>query len=170
MRSDAVRSARAVAARLSDGGVLRYCGRMSRLSMVAVSIAVLVAGCTSVDYVGKTYAPTSNVDVYMSADDVSRPYEVMGEARAQVDAIPFAKPGQQLQEKLVAEARAKGADGIILGQLQTRTTGSTSNTIGQGQQKKKSKSKKKTQYTETTTTSDSEVTELRGQLIRYRSE
>jgi hypothetical protein len=149
---------------LSDATDLRYCGRMSRLLMVAV----VLAGCASVDYVGKTYAPTSNVDVYMSADDVSRPYEVMGEARAQVDTMPFSKPGQQLQDKLVAEARAKGADGIILGQLQNRTTGSTSNTVGQGQQKKKSKSKKKTQYTETTTTSDSEVTELRGQLIRYR--
>ena len=131
--------------------------------------AVLLAGCASVDYVGKTYAPTSNVDVYMSADDVRRPYEVMGEARAQVDAIPFSKPGQQLQGKLVAEARAKGADGIILGQLQNRTVGSTSNTIGQGERKKQ-KGKNKTQYTETTTTSDDEVTELRGQLIRYRHE
>jgi hypothetical protein len=148
---------------LSEAGDLRYCGTMSRLLMVAM----LLAGCTSVDYVGKTYAPTSNVDVYMSADDVGRPYEVMGEVRAQVDTIPFAKPGKQLQDKLVAEARAKGADGIILGQLQNRTVGSTSNTTGQAE-RKKHKGKKKTQYNETTTTSDSEVTELRGQLIRYR--
>jgi len=138
---------------------------MTRLLMAVV----LLAGCASVDYVGKTYAPTSNVDVYMSADDVGRPYEVMGEARAQVDTIPFSKPGQQLQDKLVAEARAKGADGIILGGLQNRTVGSTSNTAGQGE-RKKHKGKKKTQYTETTTTSDNEVTELRGQLIRYRAD
>src|SRR5262245_5293640 len=127
---------------------------MSRL-LIGV---VLLAGCASIDYVGKTYAPTSNVDVYMSADDVGRPYEVMGEARAQVDAIPFSKPGQQLQDKLVAEARAKGADGIILGPLQNRTVGSTSNTTGQSE-RKKDKGKKRTQYTETATTSDSEVTE-----------
>ena len=150
---------------MSDAAVLRYHERMSRLLIVVV----LLAGCTSVDYVGKTYAPTSNVDVYMSTDDVRRPYEVMGEARAQVDTIPFSKPGQQLQDKLVAEARAKGADGIILGQLQNRTVGSTSNTTGQAE-RKKHKNKKKTQYNETTTTSDSEVTELRGQLIRYRAE
>jgi hypothetical protein len=132
-------------------------------------VAVLLAGCASVDYVGKSYAPTANVDVYMSADDVRRPYEVMGEARAQIDAIPFSKPGQQLQQKLLEQARAKGADGIIIGQLQNRTVGSTSNTTGQGDKKWK-KGKKKTQYTETTTTSDDEVTELRGQLIRYRQE
>ena len=142
---------------------MRYSGRMSRLVMAVV----LLAGCTSVDYVGKTYAPTHDVEVFMSADDVGRAYEVMGEARAQVDTIPFAKPGQQLQDKLVAEARARGADGIILGQLQNRTVGSTSNTTGQAE-RKKSKNKKKTQYNETTTSSDSEVTELRGQLIRYR--
>ena len=136
---------------------------MTRLLMAVV----LLAGCASVDYVGKTYAPTSNVDVYMSADDVGRPYEVMGEARAQVDTIPFSKPGQQLQDKLVAEARAKGANGIILGGLQNRTVASTSNTTGQAE-RKKHKGKKRTQYNETTTTSDSEVTELRGQLIRYR--
>ena len=134
---------------------------MSRLVMAMA----LLAGCTSVDYVGKTHAPTHDVEVFMSADDVGRPYEVMGEARAQVDTIPFAKPGQQLQDKLIAEARARGADGIILGQLQNRTVGSTSNTTGQAQRKK---NKKKTQYNETTTSSDSEVTELRGQLIRYR--
>jgi len=134
---------------------------MSRLVMAMV----LLSGCASVDYVGKTYAPTHDVEVFMSADDVGRAYEVMGEARAQVDTIPFAKPGQQLQDKLVAEARARGADGIILGQLQNRTVGSTSNTAGQAQ---RTKNKKKTQYNETTTSSDSEVTELRGQLIRYR--
>jgi hypothetical protein len=132
-------------------------------------VVVLLAGCASVDYVGKSYAPTANVDVYMSADDVRRPYEVMGEARAQVDAIPFSKPGAQLQQKLLEQARAKGADGIIIGQLQNRTVGSTSNTTGQGDKKWK-KGKKKTQYTETTTTSDDEVTELRGQLIRYREQ
>ena len=55
----------------------------------------------------------------------------------------------------------------ILGQLENRTVGSTSNTSGQGEKKWK-KGKKKTQYNETTTTSDDEVTELRGQMIRYR--
>lgn len=138
--------------------------------MVGLLLVVgCVCGCASVDYVGKTYAPTTTVEVFMSADDVRRPYEVMGEARAQIDAIPFSKPGPQLQEKLLAEARAKGADGIILGQLETRTVGSTSNTTGQGERKWK-KGKKTTQYTETTTASDDEVTELRGQLIRYRTE
>jgi hypothetical protein len=62
--------------------------------------------------------------------------------------------------------RPRDADRIILGQLQNRSVGSTSNTTGQAE-RKKHKNKRKTQYN-ATTTSDSEVTELRGQLIRYR--
>jgi len=137
-----------------------------RTALVAV-VCSAAAGCATVDYVGRSYAPTSNVDVYMSADDVKQPYETMGEVRAQVEALPFTNPGQQLQDKLVAEARARGANGIILGSLDSRTVPGTQQTVGQAVTKKKSSGKKKTTYTETTTDTSSEVTELRGVLIRY---
>src|SRR5215831_8347069 len=91
----------------------------------------LSAGCVSVQYVGTTLPPTDNVDLYMSPDDVHRPYQVIGDARAQVDALPFTDQGGQLQQKLLAEARARGADGIILGQLGSREVGSTQQTTGQ---------------------------------------
>ena len=42
-----------------------------------------LAACVSVDYVGKSYAPTSSVEVFLSADDVGRPYETIGEAVAE---------------------------------------------------------------------------------------
>jgi len=129
-------------------------------------VLLLGAGCVSVQYVGKSYPPTTNVDLYMTADDVARPYQVIGDARAQVDTVPFTDQGQQLQEKLVAEARARGADAIILGQLASRQVGSTQQTTGQSSSKKKD-GKKNTQYTENTTTSTDEVTELRGTLIKY---
>ncbi len=141
---------------------------MSRLRIAAV-LSLLASGCVSVDYVGKTYPPTTNVELFMSDADVERPYEVMGEVRAQVDTIPFSNPAQQLQDKLMAEARAKGADAIVLGQLSERQVGSTSNTTGQAKSKWH-KGKKKTDYVETTTSSTEDVTELRGTLIRYRAQ
>jgi hypothetical protein len=140
-------------------GFVRTRGTLLLLAMVA-------CGCVSVDYVGKTYPPTASVDLYMSAADVPRPYEVIGESRAQVEALPFSNPAQQLQTKLLAEAQSRGANGVILGGLNTRQTSSTSTTVGQAQSKKKG-SKKNTQYTDTTTTNVDEVTELRGTLIRY---
>ena len=128
--------------------------------------AALWAGCVSVDYVGKSYPPTASVELFMTPDDVKRPYEVIGEARAQVDALPFTSPAEQLQQKLLLEARSRGANAVILGSITTRQVGSTSTTTGQGTSKKKG-SKKNTQYTDTTTTNVEEVNELRGTLIRY---
>ncbi|MBY0276158.1 hypothetical protein K2Z84_12500 [Candidatus Binatia bacterium] len=131
-----------------------------------VLLAALAAGCVSVDYVGKSYPPTASVDLYMSPADVKRPYEVIGEARAQVEALPFSSPAEQLQEKLLAEARSRGANAVILGSITSRQVASTSTTTGQATSKKKG-NKKNTQYTDTTTTNVEEVNELRGTLIRF---
>ena len=141
---------------------------MKSRSAVAVIVlgAALWAGCVSVDYVGKSYPPTASVDLYMASADVKRPYEVIGEARAQVEALPFSSPAQQLQEKLLAEARSRGANGVILGSVASRQVASTSTTTGQATSKKKG-DKKNTKYTDTTTTNVEEVDELRGTLIRY---
>jgi hypothetical protein len=138
------------------------------LAGAACTLAFAAWGCVSVDYVGKTYPPTANVDLYLSADDVQRPYEVIGQARAEVEVMPFASPGQQLQDQLLAEARSRGADGIILGGVTTREVVGTQQSVGQATTKKKG-DKKTTQYTTTTTTNTEEKAELRGTLIRYRA-
>lgn len=140
--------------------------RAVRRSGASVLVAMAVWGCVSVDYVGKSYPPTASVDLYMSAADVPRPYEVIGQSRAQVEALPFTNPAQLLQTKLLAEAQSRGADGVILSPLSTRQVSATSTTTGQATSKKKG-DKKNTQYTDTTTTNVDEVTELRGTLIRY---
>jgi len=142
--------------------------RATALRAAAVALALAVAGCVSVDYVGKSYPPTANVDVYLSAADVKRKYTTIGQARAQVEAIPFSNPSQQLQEKLVVEARSRGADGVILGGLDRRQVLGSTHTVGQATTKKKGDGgKKKTTYAETTTTDVEDMVELRGTLIRY---
>jgi hypothetical protein len=172
LRTDRTRRARALAAR--RGGAwrarpsaiertgMRICSRIAAL----VVLVALAGGCVSVDYVGKSFPPTASVDLYMTPDDVKRPYEVIGEANAQVEALPFTSPGAQLQEKLMAEARSRGANGVVLGSMTSRQVSSTSTTTGQATSKKKG-NKKNTQYVGTTTTNVDEVSELRGTLIRY---
>jgi hypothetical protein len=130
-------------------------------------LAAVCSGCVSVDYVGKTLPPTTNVDLYMSAADVGRPYQVIGNASAQVEAMPFMDPSQQLQDKLLEEARKRGADAVILGHVDSREVQTTQQTFGQADTKKKSGGKKKTHYTETTTTNTEEIKSLRGTLIKY---
>ncbi len=36
--------------------------------------------CASVDYMGKTYPPTTKIDIYYSKEDIKKEYEVMGKA------------------------------------------------------------------------------------------
>jgi len=129
-------------------------------------LALGCAGCVSVDYVGKSFSPTTSVDLYLSASDVKRPYEVIGNASAQVEVLPFTNPSQQLQDELLAEARRRGADGIILGQVDSRLVPGVQQTVGRADTKKNG-DKKDTHYTETTTTSTEEYRSLRGTLIRY---
>ena len=55
------------------------------LQAFRLAFFALLAGCTTTDYLGKTYPPTQRVDVFFSPRDVPRTYEVMGEIRAEGD-------------------------------------------------------------------------------------
>jgi hypothetical protein len=88
---------------------------MTRRALAVAMAVMALTGCVSVDYVGTSYAPTESVDVFYSPDDVRRRYTVMGEVTAELDVLPFVSSGQELQGKLLEEARKRGANGIILG-------------------------------------------------------
>lgn len=137
--------------------------------VLSSAIALFATGCTTVDYVGRSYSPTANVAVYFSEADVPQPFEVMGEARATTDDLPFGSPGATLQEKLVEEARARGADAILLGGLSSRTVGVTRQTTGEAVEKGKGKSKRTVDYVATSTTTTEDVVDLRARFLKYRA-
>ena len=41
-----------------------------RLSAVVVLVMLLAMGCAPVSYIGNSYEPTDNVDLYFSVDDI----------------------------------------------------------------------------------------------------
>ena len=132
------------------------------LALLLAAIGTL-AGCVSTDYVGKSYAPTAQVDLYFSDADVQKPYEAMGEVRVEVDKNFFVK-SEKMQKKLLKLAREKGADGVIVAPMAIRSTGSTETTTGEVKPDKKG-----AQTSSTTTTTAQEVKELRGLLIKYNA-
>ena len=99
---------------------------MIRLLSV-VALAVLCAACVNTDYVGKSYAPTTSVDVYYSMGDVKRPYEIMGKIKA--EAMEGWDSNAMITE-LQKQAQAKGADAIVVEDVHTEVTGSTTTTSG----------------------------------------
>ena len=121
----------------------------------------LLAGCTTTDYLGKTYAPTQHVDVFFSPQDVKRAYEVMGEIRAEGDDIVSY---ESMQQKLVQEAMQKGADALLIEKLDMTETGYTTveNKTREQHQRRTSSS------TAVSTTSIEKDRLITAKLLKYR--
>ena len=90
-----------------------------------VVFALFLGSCSSssFDYLGKTYPPTTNPELFFRDQDVPKDYEVMGKVMAEV---PYAKKLKYVQSKIESVAREHGADAFILSDIDIRTTGSTS--------------------------------------------
>ncbi len=92
-----------------------------------VLLLALMVSCVSTDYVGKDYTPTTNVDVFFSEKDVKRPYEVMGIVTAEATEY---QSSQQIEQELVKQAMAHGADALLIGEMQTVEVGTTTTSTG----------------------------------------
>lgn len=85
-----------------------------------VSICILLislTSCVSSSYVGKSYMPTTAVELFMNWEDVPMDYEVMGYADATPNTFSSIEAAQKKVEEL---ARKKGADAIVFDGIDTR--------------------------------------------------
>ncbi len=83
---------------------------MTRIPAI-LCLALLAAGCATIDYVGQSYSPTTRVDIFFSESDVPRPYVVMGKVLASGSQFTSA---ERLNQAMIARAREKGADAVIV--------------------------------------------------------
>lgn len=79
-----------------------------------VVLVLFISACARVEYVGRSYNPTFQVDLYFSKDDIKKDYEVMGRAISHGPDLDM----EELQEALIKEARERGADGIIISDIE----------------------------------------------------
>ena len=101
-----------------------------RIAALAL-LALTLSACIHSDYIGKSYPATTNVDLFLDEADVREDFEVMGEVTLESDAdMDFAISSEDLQEKAMETAREKGADGVILGSLEKKSKGETTNDYG----------------------------------------
>ncbi len=78
-------------------------------------ISILTFNCATVNYVGKTFPPSKNIDVYYSKDDIKKDHAIIGHA---VGGGGFLVTDQEIKIKLIQEARIRGADGILITGIQ----------------------------------------------------
>ncbi len=135
-----------------------------RMRLVVVTLLLLIAGCTKIDYVGEEYAPTSTVDLYFADADVGRDYKVMGHLVATAGDIVSA---EKMQKKVMQKAREKGADGVIILGLDRYTAGQSTNYSEKSVTEDK-KNKTQTTTTGSSSTSSEEKKEIRATFIKYK--
>lgn len=79
---------------------------------------LLATACaTEKYYVGKTYPATTNPEVFVEWNDLSRPYETMGYITVGGIGALFSGTGTptEAQKQIEEIAREKGADAIVIG-------------------------------------------------------
>ena len=92
-------------------------GKIIALILLMILFLTACGDEVNVDYLGDSYPPTSQVDVYFSEDDVTEGYLVIGHATAD------GGDTEALQEKLIEKARDSGANGIIFEKFDRVETG-----------------------------------------------
>jgi hypothetical protein len=85
---------------------------MRKLYTILFATTLFSCG-TRVNYLGTSYAPTKNVDVYVSQAAVKKPFDVIGKGYVQQQ-LASSESVEVIQRKAVEKAKLKGADAVII--------------------------------------------------------
>ncbi len=134
-----------------------------KLSFIALAV-LLTVSCTKIDYVGKSYSPTTEVDIYFSLDDVKGSYEVMGHLTATAGTFVSS---EKMQEEILKKAQEKGADAVVILGLDHYVTNSGSSWT-ETTDTKDTKSGTKTTTTGSASDNTEEMKEITARFIKYK--
>jgi hypothetical protein len=134
-----------------------------KILMLLVVSAVLVVGCASVDYLGSSYAPTTQVDVFFDEADVEYEFKVIG--RIYATAPKAFVSSEKLMEKIKEKAMENGGEGVIILTFGHIFTGSTTTYSEETKETDKG-----TTTSGKTSTSSEEKKEVEALVIVYERE
>ncbi|MBD2756578.1 hypothetical protein [Spirosoma validum] len=106
---------------------------MNRIYVLVLLILFQTSCSPHIQYVGRTYQPTEEVDTYFNPADIKREYETMG--RVEGIAGMLYNEYSDIQEAIIKVAKHKGADGVLIYNMGKRTLSQNTNSstrIGNG--------------------------------------
>jgi len=130
------------------------------------ALPILAIGCAHLDYVGQSYPPTQQVDLYYSEENVGREYTVMGELAATAQEFVSAR---KIQEQMVEKAKQKGADAVVILGMEHFKSGENTNYSETTTQGTGRKGKKFTTTSGTQSTSVEESKRIRALFVKYKA-
>ena len=132
---------------------------MKRIAAV-LCLLLLAPACAHVDYLGRTYPPTTNVELFFSEADVTESYEVMGRVNAHANDFVAA---EKLQAKIMEKARANGADAVVILGFDRYKTGEHTTYSETTKEKRRG-----TQTTGSTSTSSESEKAIEAIFLKYK--
>ena len=85
---------------------------MNKFISLPVLVPLLAIGCANVNYIGKSFEPTTNVDLYFSKEGIEKEYTVMGHAVGD-----GTSDNDEIQIALIEEGKAKEADAVLITEI-----------------------------------------------------
>lgn len=134
---------------------------MKRFIAPAILAALLLTACAHVDYVGRSYNPTSHVDLFFDEHEVREPYDVMGQVIASANDLVSA---EKLQAKIMQKAQDKGADAVVITGMDRYKSGE-STTYNESTKERR----RRTETSGSSTTTNMNEKEIRALFLKYRS-
>lgn len=93
------------------------------LFLLILILVITLQSCATINYVGKTYPATENIQTYYSFDDVPFQYTVFGHIVSDFNSNAILFSADDFIENLEKEAMHRGADALIITELDTQYRG-----------------------------------------------
>ncbi len=92
-------------------------------------IILLIASCAPrIKYLGNSYSPTSQVDVFVSEDAIKKNYGIVGKGYVQNGGL-YKQRIEKIQNKAVEKAKQKGVDGVLIQEYYVPNTGTSISSV-----------------------------------------
>ncbi|HTM93685.1 MAG TPA: hypothetical protein VL095_14790 [Flavisolibacter sp.] len=93
------------------------------IKLYSLLLSVLLSSCfaPALNYLGSSYTPTKDVDVYVDVAAIKKRYTIMGKSYFEMSAF-FTL--EQVQQAAIEKAKEKGADAILIRDYFTQEGGS----------------------------------------------
>lgn len=82
-------------------------------NLIVVLICFTICSCAPrINYLGNSYAPTQNVEIFFDDADIQKDYTVMGVVKNEGSGIELDTP-EDVQKAMLKKAKTVGADAIL---------------------------------------------------------
>jgi hypothetical protein len=88
--------------------------------LLLIPVLTLFVACTpTINYLGESYSPTGNVEVFYDEQDIPGDFKIMGHLSHD---LFISYTPESIQQEMILEAQQRGADAILFSEYTTTTT------------------------------------------------